>query len=110
MAKFENIVIDGENRAIAFNMKALLKFQQSSGKSLESLDDMMNDVDVLEELIYQGLVEGHRLAGQPMTIKKADVLAVSPDDFSKYTDAITTAFNAEPVKKKQGKSNPKPKK
>ena len=100
----KEVIIQGKTLHVAFNMKAIFAFQKSTGKSLNALDNMMKDGDTLEALIYEGLKEGHRLKGVELTIEKEDILAITAKDLEQYTTAIAESFEAEPVKKKTGKS------
>ena len=106
MGSFEEIQIGGESVFVAFNMKALFNFQRRTGVSLDKIGDFKELAEgVLDELIYQGLKEGHRLAKQPLTIEKENVLAIGLNDFTKYTDALTKSISTEAVQKK---TRPKP--
>lgn len=99
------VTVKGEKLPISFNMKALFGFTKASGVGLDSLDNLMGqDPEVLEELFYQGLKEGHRLEGKELEIKKEDVLAVDLVEFEGYTKALEAGLSSTPVKKKKGQT------
>lgn len=102
----QEVIVGGESLPISFNMKALFSFTKASGVSLSAIDSLGNqDPEILEELFYQGLKEGHRLTKKKLKIQKEDVLAVSAQEFEQYTKALELSMSATPIKKKQGKTN-----
>lgn len=100
----KEVKIQGKVLFLAFNMNAIFAFQKATGKSLDALDNVMNDSEIFRELVYQGLKEGHRIKKLPFEMEKMDVLAIDFKELEQYTNAISESFNAAPVKKKTGKS------
>jgi hypothetical protein len=99
------VTVKGEKLPISFNVRTLLGFTKASGVGLDSLDNLMGqDPEVLEELFYQGLKEGHRLEGKELEIEKKDVLAVGLEEFEGYTKALEAGLSSTPVKKKKGQT------
>lgn len=98
----KELTINNQKVYVSFNMKAAFAFQKKTGKSISQIEEVIADGDLLEEFLYQGLKEGHRLKGVELTIKKEDVLVISPSDYAHYVVSISEAFTAEPVKKKLG--------
>lgn len=102
----EKIQINGKETPIAFNMKALFKFQKRTGVALDALDGVLqSDPEVMEILFFEALKEGHRIANVSFEILQEDVLAVDLASFQEYTRALNAAFETNPVKKKTGRNN-----
>lgn len=99
MARFENIIIDNERYPIAFGMGVLLRFCRAIGLRLDqflaNIEEITNNPDYLETLVFLAFEQGHRSAGVEMKIQKADVLNVSASTYSEYMHLINKGMQGD---------------
>jgi hypothetical protein len=88
-------------RELRFGHKALKKLVALTGKSLEEIENtQMNNLEMLEQLVYCGLLNDAKKNGEELTLDDMeDLLDQAPSEahiIEKVTQAFAAAFGAKP--------------
>lgn len=101
MGKYKTEEIDGQTVYVSFNTGALWDFTNKTGVPLQDIGNFMKwERKTITELIYQGLKEGHKLAGEKLTIKKDDIMCIPFEEFSKYIQILGNSLSTTTNQKK----------
>lgn len=99
MARYNTIEINEKEYPISFTMSVLFAFCREKGIKFDEFAanaaEYLNDPDSLELLVYLGLVQGHKAAGQNIEIEKTEIFEVEFATYNKYLQLITVAFNGD---------------
>ena len=96
MARYEEIELNGEQLPIAFDMSVILRYCRKAGITFQifcsKLQEVFDDPEQLELLVWLGFENGHKITNKELTIKKVDVLRVDIHCFTQYIDMINKTF------------------
>tara|TARA_R110000851_G_scaffold220472_3_gene373260 strand:- start:204 stop:569 length:366 start_codon:yes stop_codon:yes gene_type:complete len=99
MPRFKEIEINGETLPISFGMGTLLRYCRTVNIKFDAfasnIQDHLENPDALEQLVFCGFVQGHRMARKQMNIEVEDVLTVDVLTYSKYVQLIADGINGE---------------
>jgi hypothetical protein len=99
MARYREIEISGEVLPIAFGMGVLLRYCRVMGVRFDdfaaNIQEHLENPDCLEQLVFAGFVQGHRIAKKEIAIELEDVLNVDAVTYSKYVQMIAEGINGD---------------